>query len=47
MLRYITVNSHSGKTMGSIPIQQRKLLLDATTTGTFIEGAVPMFPGMQ
>lgn len=47
MLHYIAVNGRTGETMGSIPIQQWKLLLAAITTGTFIEGAVLMFLGMQ
>ena len=37
MLHYIAVNGRTGETMGSIPIQQWKLLLAALTTGTIIE----------
>jgi ribosomal protein L37AE/L43A len=40
MLHYIAVNGRTGETMGSIPIQQWKLLLAAITTGTFIEAIV-------
>ncbi len=40
MLHYIAVNGRTGETMGSIPIQQWKLLLAALTTGTFIEAIV-------
>ena len=40
MLHYIAVNGRTGETMGSIPIQQWKLLLTALTVGTFIEGIV-------
>ncbi len=47
MLHYIAVNGRTGETMGSIPVQQWKLLLAALTTGTFIEVAVIAFLGMQ
>ncbi len=47
MLHYIAVNGRTGETMGSVPVQQWKLLLAALTVGTFIEGAVLMFIGMQ
>ncbi|MBX3693058.1 TFIIB-type zinc ribbon-containing protein [Dokdonella sp.] len=40
MLHYIAVNGRTGETMGSVPVQQWKLLLAAITTGTFIEGIV-------
>jgi len=40
MLHYIAVNGRTGETMGSIPIQQWKLLLVALTIGTFIESFV-------
>ncbi len=40
MLHYIAVNGRTGETMGSVPVQQWKLLLAALTTGTFIEGIV-------
>jgi len=42
MIHYIAVNGRTGETMGSVPLQQWKLLLAALTTGTFIEGAVLM-----
>jgi hypothetical protein len=38
MLHYIAVNGRTGETMGSIPVQQWKLLLAAATVGTFLEG---------
>ena len=38
MLHYIAVNGRTGETMGSIPVQQWKLLLAAITVGTFLEG---------
>ena len=47
MLHYIAVNGRTGETMGSVPVQQWKLLLAALTAGTFIEAAVLMFIGMQ
>jgi ribosomal protein L37AE/L43A len=37
MLHYIAVNGRTGETMGSIPIQQWKLLLAALTVGTVLE----------
>ena len=37
LLHYIAVNGRTGETMGSIPVQQWKLLLAALTAGTFIE----------
>lgn len=37
MLHYIAVNGRTGETMGSVPIQQWKLLLAALTTGTVVE----------
>lgn len=37
MLHYIAVNGRTGETMGSVPVQQWKLLLAALTTGTVIE----------
>jgi len=40
MLHYIAVNGRTGETMGSVPVQQWKLLLAALTTGSAIEGAV-------
>ncbi len=38
MLHYIAVNGRTGETMGSVPVQQWKLLAAALTVGTFIEG---------
>ena len=40
MLHYIAVNGRTGETMGSVPVQQWKLLLAALTAGTFIEALV-------
>ncbi len=37
MLHYIAVNGRTGKTMGSVPVQQWKLILAALTVGTFVE----------
>ena len=37
MLHYIAVNGRTGETMGSVPVQQWKLLLAALTVGTVIE----------
>ena len=47
MLHYIAVNGRTGETMGSIPIQQWKLLLAALTTGTFMEAVVLYILGSQ
>jgi hypothetical protein len=38
MLHYIAVNGRTGETMGSVPVQQWKLLTVALTVGTFLEG---------
>ena len=38
MLHYIAVNGRTGETMGSVPVQQWKLLTAALTVGTFVEG---------
>jgi ribosomal protein S27E len=38
LLHYIAVNGRTGETMGSVPVQQWKLLLAALTVGTFLEG---------
>ncbi|MCF7750142.1 hypothetical protein KQ945_05260 [Bacillus subtilis subsp. subtilis] len=43
MLHYIAVNGRTGETMGSVPVQQWKMLLAALTTGTFIEVLVLLF----
>jgi hypothetical protein len=40
LLHYIAVNGRTGETMGSVPIQQWKLILTALTVGTFLEGIV-------
>lgn len=45
MLHYIAVNGRTGETMGSVPVQQWKLILAALTTGSFIEGLVLWFLG--
>ena len=37
MLHYIAVNGRTGETMGSVPVQQWKLILAALTVGTFVE----------
>jgi len=42
MLHYIAVNGRTGETMGSVPVQQWKLLLAALTTGTVLEGIALM-----
>jgi hypothetical protein len=40
LLHYIAVNGRTGETMGSVPVQQWKLILVSLTVGTFIEGLV-------
>jgi DNA-directed RNA polymerase subunit RPC12/RpoP len=40
MLHYIAVNGRTGETMGSVPVQQWKLLLTALTVGTVLESIV-------
>lgn len=45
MLHYIAVNGRTGETMGSVPIQQWKLILTALTVGTFLEGIAFWFLG--
>jgi hypothetical protein len=47
MLHYIAVNGRTGETMGSVPVQQWKLLLAALTAGTVIEGFALAMIGMQ
>ncbi len=37
LLHYIAVNGRTGETMGSVPVQQWKLLTAALTVGTFLE----------
>jgi hypothetical protein len=46
LLHYIAVNGRTGETMGSVPVQQWKLLLAALTVGTFIEGAAIWILGL-
>ncbi|WP_313341332.1 TFIIB-type zinc ribbon-containing protein [Stenotrophomonas sp.] len=43
MLHYIAVNGRTGETMGSVPVQQWKLLLAALTTGTIVEALTLWF----
>ncbi len=43
MLHYIAVNGRTGETMGSVPVQQWKLLLAALATGTIVEALVLFF----
>ena len=38
LIHYIAVNGRTGETMGSVPVQQWKLLTAALTVGTFLEG---------
>jgi len=38
MLHYIAVNGRTGETMGSVPVQQWKLIAAALTVGTLVEG---------
>ena len=38
MLHYIAVNGRTGETMGSVPVQQWKLITAALTVGTLVEG---------
>ena len=47
MLHYIAVNGRTGETMGSVPVQQWKLLAAAITTGTFLEAIALMIIGSQ
>ena len=47
MLHYIAVNGRTGETMGSVPVQQWKLLLAAIATGTFLEAIALMIIGSQ
>ncbi|MFT3754486.1 MAG: TFIIB-type zinc ribbon-containing protein [Pseudoxanthomonas sp.] len=46
MLHYIAVNGRTGKTMGSVPVQQWKLLLAALATGTVLEGIALLILGV-
>ena len=45
MLHYIAVNGRTGETMGSVPVQQWKLLTAAITVGTFLEGIALLILG--
>ncbi|MBN9369044.1 MAG: TFIIB-type zinc ribbon-containing protein [Comamonadaceae bacterium] len=45
MLHYIAVNGRTGKTMGSVPVQQWKLITAALTVGTIVEGLALWFIG--
>jgi hypothetical protein len=45
MLHYIAVNGRTGETMGSVPIQQWKLILTALAVGTFLETIAIWFVG--
>jgi len=45
MLHYIAVNGRAGKTMGSVPVQQWKLITAALTVGTIVEGLALWFIG--
>ena len=47
LLHYIAVNGRTGETMGSVPVQQWKLLLAALTAGTVIETIAIAIIGMQ
>src|SRR5690606_21321345 len=37
LVHYIAVNARTGETMGSVPVQQWKLVLAALTVGTILE----------
>ena len=45
LLHYIAVNGRTGETMGSVPVQQWKLLLAALTVGSLLEGIALWFLG--
>ncbi len=45
MLHYIAVNGRTGETMGSVPVQQWKLITAALTVGTLVEGLALWFIG--
>ena len=47
MLHYIAVNGRTGETMGSVPVQQWKLLAAALTVGTFLEGIALWIVGVM
>lgn len=44
-IHYIAVNGRTGETMGSVPVQQWKLILTALTVGTFLEGIALVIVG--
>ncbi|MGQ0798565.1 MAG: TFIIB-type zinc ribbon-containing protein [Pseudomarimonas sp.] len=46
LLHYIAVNGRTGETMGSIPVQQWKLILAALTVGTVVEGLAIWIVGL-
>ena len=46
MLHYIAVNGRTGETMGSVPVQQWKLLLAALATGTALEALALLILGV-
>ena len=46
MLHYIAVNGRTGETMGSVPVQQWKLITAALTVGTVLEGMALWFLGI-
>ncbi|HET9032810.1 MAG TPA: TFIIB-type zinc ribbon-containing protein [Dokdonella sp.] len=45
LLHYIAVNGRTGETMGSVPVQQWKLLTAALTVGTILEGIALLILG--
>jgi len=45
LLHYIAVNGRTGETMGSVPVQEWKLILTALAVGTFLEGIALWFVG--
>jgi ribosomal protein L37AE/L43A len=45
LLHYIAVNGRTGETMGSVPVQQWKLLAAALTAGTFLEAIALLIVG--
>jgi ribosomal protein S27E len=45
MLHYIAVNGRTGETMGSVPVQQWKLIMAALAVGTFLESIALWFVG--
>lgn len=47
MLHYIAVNGRTGETMGSVPVQQWKLITAALTVGTVVESLALWIIGSQ